>query len=472
MKLLIKRDKTLLSSTEGQVLVDGVPDFLRIPRVVDPTKIRVMEERGDDDLLITNRNDYESMDSHLKLVNGNNSYFQYLKNLIRKKKLQNIPALWSGYRSVLVQDPKTNNLFRLKGVSLNPKNPQITEFEDGSFWIDGGQKKQNLEYERQMSNKFNKLLLANGIKPVMQYVGMWSYPNLIKKHRPAASIYQVEGDTRLDELMFILDNLSNEKTVGEFEIDGNLIKKGIGGLTDEGCKFSKAINKLYYDIGFVVGRLKNLMDKSGQTWSCESERTNAHIGNIVVYNGTNKMKVGFVDFDASCDLKDYTRSEIRDIQSREYKTIQTSIFGLISMREIKGRSCYSGGTIASLCRKEFLKGFESGYAHRGKRVSNEVDIGLIEEIFSLLRGTANFSFPSKHHDSLFKITKEDYLGIRNNYRGSYTSSLEDIIKGNKMYQDSIIEDSIIGNKSNKLDSLINEIGSYGDSYNSYKIKYI
>lgn len=452
MRLLVKRDKTSLTNTEGEsVIDDDLPFFLKTPKVVLSHLITEMENRlPSDDLLIQNNADYEPINYHLSSY-PQGGFFQSLFSTINREK-KDFPAIWSGYRSVLVKDTKKNNLFRLKGVSLNPANPQITEFEDGTFWIQGGQKKQNLEYERQMSNKFNNVLLDNGIQPIMRYRGMWKYPILAKRNRLAASIYQVEGDTRLDELMFVLDYLTVEKLIGnEIKKDGKIMKKV--SLTSEGKIFLNTLSEFYHNIGFTTGRLKRLMDKSGQTWSCYSERSNAHTGNIVVYNGTNKLKVGFVDFDASCDSRDYTKSEIRDLQKIEYNTIQRSVHGLSSIRTIGGRFLKKGAITTQL-RDYFLRGFAKGYEHNGKEVSNEIDIGLIEGIFLLLRDKKDFSFrPSAPRTRPFLD-----VFVKDKYKIDSSYSLDKVIHKNKYFQDNLLDktynsSNICANKYHQEESL-------------------
>ncbi len=434
MQLLVKRDITLLEKTKGKAIVDSdVPKALKTPRVVPQQIVDHTQKREpSDDLIIANERDYSFIDTYLKF--GSDDLKQEVERMKNAKvKLINckadvVPALWSGYRSALFQDPETGRLFRLKGISLNPSKPEIKEFEDDVFWVLGGQKRENADFERKMSDRCNKVLSDYGIAPTMTYRGIWQYPVKVKGEKVAASVIETLGDTRLDELMFVLDCVACKKMY----IDAKSGK--IGELTKEGEKIFKNLKHFYYQVGNTVGRLKCLMDESGQTWSCDSERSNAHIGNIVVYNGTDKIKIGFVDFDASCDSDDLTQSEMRDLQKREYETIMRSAqAGPISLRQTSGlpSTLKLIHTIGDF-RKAFQQGFFCGYSTSpdcfGDKLTNEIDLGILQETLELLR-------------TVQTIAKAPYLGPRindplENYgtRLHKNSGLEDIIDKNRSYQ--------------------------------------
>ena len=197
------------------------------------------------------------------------------------------------------------------------------------------------------------------MKPAMQYVGMWKYPALIKGRRPVVSICEIEGDTRLDELMFAI-----EASARSHMRDGDTY------WTFEGSILAESIQRVYYDVGHVVGRLKRLMDRSGQTWSCQGKRTNAHIGNVVVWRERDVLKAGLVDFDASMTPKELSKSEIRAIQEDEYRSIIQRVPEPLSLRPI--------GTLAResvsfpMWRQEFVRGFEKGYksSRKGEYLEN------------------------------------------------------------------------------------------------------
>ncbi|MGA2130034.1 MAG: hypothetical protein ABSG05_00240 [Candidatus Pacearchaeota archaeon] len=385
MELLVKRDPNTLSTTDGKVIGDDLPKFLRTPRVVPQGQVENLNGRNpNDDLLIVDESDFKEIEEHFK-SGGQEVEYQGVSKPQKeiKQKLDSIvrmvsqfpgmntytprffPGLWSGYRSALVQDPETKKWYKLKGVSVDPENPVAQDMGDGHFRIVGGQEGFSAQFEKLMSNKFNQVLQSVGIEPAMSVRGFWKYPVLVRNVRPTATITEIKGDTRLDELMIILDGLATHKFyMGRKTRDG----KGnsaieIGEFTKQGEEYIKTLGKFYYDIGFVVGRLKRLMDRNVQTWSSNFEQTNAHIGNIVLYNGSDKVKVGLVDFDASCDTRDYSRSEIRDLQERERRNIlESALHGPISPRQIQGKPFLGREHImVQETRKRFIDGFNTGY---------------------------------------------------------------------------------------------------------------
>ena len=440
MELLIKRDGNHLVKTEGKVDVDAdIPDYLRVPRVVSSEDITKQHNRSSsDDLLIENETDYKEIKEHLSF----------------NPHLEDVPGLWSGYRSTILQDPTSKKWFRIKGVALDPYNPEIKEYEDGGIKIIGGQGKQNVEYERVMSNKFNKTLENEGIEPVMKVRGMWRYPVLVKRVRPTASIVEIKGDTRLDELMLVTDGLMSRKMYIDSETtdsDGNPVFH-IGVLTPNGKKFRKSSRRLYQNIGFSVGRLKRLMDKNDQTWSSDSEQSNAHVGNIVVYNGTDKLKVGLVDFDVSCDRRDFTKPELKALQKREYESIIGSVEGTISPRQMSGLP-FTGKIIFDPgVKKRFIKGFMKGYDSTSRTYTNEVDLGELQEVFELLRQSGEFSLaPRGSYDGIkleHLIDNYDKIDLHNIVDKQYSFQ-----KGSYNTKDSLNNDYSINHKS-KLEKYI------------------
>ena len=382
MELLVKRDGVNLYPTEGKVEIeDDVPDFLKVPRVVNQYSVNYLEKRlENDDLLIDHTLDFR--------VERDNEFFSWQNYLLFKKRcdflgipldpIPHIPAFWSGYRSAIVRDPSNGDWYRLKGISLDPKNPvsvKMSDSEDEKMWrIQGGQESYSARFEKRMSDRFNRVLREEGIDPVMEVKGFWKYPNLARRTKPYASVSKIAGDTRLDELMFILESLATKK------MRGNLREKVFehGGYTFSGNKFNESIGTFYYDVGFTVGRLKRLMDKNGQTWSSDYEQSNAHFGNIVLYNGSDKIKVGLVDFDASCDVSELSRSELKALQEREYNLLLQNAERLVHIgpRQINGKPFANVKGIVSPgnARERLVEGFTEGYASQRRSYTNEIDL--------------------------------------------------------------------------------------------------
>lgn len=408
MRLLIKRDPTYLTETEGRAEVDGdVPTYLKKSRVVHSDWVAFAFQRHpDDDLILAEEKDDEIL---ALLLEGYESH-------------QKLSGAWSGYRSALVGDGN-GGLYRLKGVSFNPENPEVRDYDDGTWEVFGAQPLFCARFEKNMSDKFNETLANEGITPIMTCKGYWHYPTKVRNRKLSASVVKVEGDTRLDEFMFLIENYFCSRL-------------------DWGCKvnyagldFLKDLKRLYQDIGLKVGQLKRLMDKNYQTWSADNERSNAHVGNIVLYNGTDKVKIGFVDFDASCDTEDFSKSKIKEMQKREYESIiKSAQAGPISMRTIqigflKGRK--ESLTISEL-RNAFIAGFEEAYnagqsigIFPPREIDNSIDFSRFLEIFRALRSALSLK-PVPHRIS----SKEELVGGIKNYWMKYQEpkyTLEEVI---------------------------------------------
>jgi len=444
---LIARDKTFLEETEGKALVDeDLPESLKTPRVVPLEEVRKIEERNfKDDLIISNAYDAKK---YIDFLTSNHD--------------DRVHALWSGYRSCLVFDQPSQSWYRLKGVSLNPRQPEITEFEDNVFWIQGGQKLQNAWYEKSMANRFNRVLENEGIQPVMEPKGIWKYPVKVRSSRLAASIYQVQGDTRLDEFMFVLENLFIKRIHSRKQGENYVINE----FTEKGKALFHDMASIYSSIGGSVGRLKKLMDKNGQTWSCDSERSNAHIGNVVLYgNPFYKLYAGLVDFDASCDSSELTKSELEDIQKKEYETIVNSAGGLpISLREIGG---FLGDEKISgrmkQFREQFVKGFQEGYNNDSLGFENCNEMFFSNPYREGWQGTLNIIFEILRSNVPLSYLTPERPKPQPKRTPSHTESLDEIIRrsyGFEKIKDKIIEkgkDNIL-NKDNSY----RRIGNYTD----------
>ncbi len=455
MKLLIKRDTTQLMETEGRAeLKSDVPEVLKTPRVVPNFEVNRIQKRVNDDLLITNKEDYAEIDNHLQITNRQQQNLS--KNCLGKITLTGI---WSGYRSVLVSNGN-GGLYRLKGVSFNPEKPKVMEYNDGTHEVWGGQPLQSARFEKKMSDKFNRILENEGITPIMTCKGYWHYPTKIKRRKLACSVIQVEGDTRLDEFMFLIENYFRYR-----------IKKRENGkkhfVNQRGAELGSAISHLYYGMGLTTGRLKKLMDKNNQTWSADSDRSNAHIGNIVLYNGTDKVRFGFVDFDASCDTNDFSKSKIKEMQKREYQTIINSAKqGTISPREmqigfLQGQNALS---VFPQFREKFIKGFEGGYQSKDLIRDNASIIGKgiyfskFLEIFNILRDL---------DCSLVPKPKEN---PRKNYRFGGLSSIYDNPYGDDFYGNSPLIKKL-EKSENDLYGILNKNKNYQKNLINLEDKY-
>ncbi len=434
MNLLTKRDLTYLVRTMGESEADSdVPKRLQRVHFVHPElspQERVNPRDKDEDFLVIGVGDYLPMLEHTREL--------------RDSALL-LPAIWSGYRSTLVHDG-SQGLYRIKGCSLNPFKPQAQELDKHEVQVFGAQIKFAAEFEKKMSDKFNTVLRNEGINPVMQCKGYWNYPKKGAGEKLAASLVKIEGDTRLDEMMFLMENLFVARVQGKTNI------------SSDARKLLENMAALYDDMGHLVGMQKRLMDRNMQTWSADGGRSNAHIGNIVLYNGNGTVKLGFVDFDASCDTDDFSQSKLKAMQKREYDTLITSSTAGIPIstrlmapnpkqfwiRSVNGKPQFDAASIPAL-KERFITGFKQGYESSLKIVSNQIPYERFLEVFQALRSAQLLELVvSKSLESLLKGYGKMYG------REVIYNSDNDILRRNNKFQKDILKPY----KDNNDESLI------------------
>lgn len=373
MELLIEREPTLLSYAGGKAFVGSdVPEFLKKPLCVH-SALREQIRDNDSDLLLKDDGDCAWIEKHL---------CKHSKDLP-------VPALWSGRRSVLVQDPLSRKMYRIKGAAIDPYNPEPI-IEKDNVRINGGQKLYNAICEARNSSCLNNILGDVGIEPVMIPIGIWKYPTLCRKLRPAASVFEVKGDTRLDELVIVLESLVSQRIKGRQ-------------YTCNWSMFFEDAVPLMFEVGVITGRLKGLMDRRGMVWGHDKGNTNAHWGNVVLYRDADKLRVNLVDLDMAGIKGDYTKQEMRKLQKEEYKDVITDMktANAYSPREIHGKPFdYKGkGYFINCIRKPLRMGFDKGYSISSRKYSNELDIGRLLDMYYMLRLDMSFAVSKKEFNS-------------------------------------------------------------------------
>lgn len=377
MKLLIRRDSTILVPTAGQSsFYEDLPVKLRVPHVVLKHLIDHITPRLEDEKMLLSREDilerYTGVSDLQKPYNDPNN----------SEKIMSV--FWNGTRSVIVRDKKSDKLYKIKGVAINPRKPLALKIKDDTI-IAGGQKRENGLYEKIMTEKFNKILDDNGIENIIEYKGMWRYPVRAAKYRPVATIFEVKGDTRLDEFMCMVEGIFFDKLKEQGIAHNNRYRGHL--FNENGKKVVNILAQIYTKIGLNIGEQKKVMDQNLMTWSSGGDRTNAHHGNVVLYFN-NGLKIGLVDFDASCDTNDYSKSEIIAIQKKEYNQFLKSIYtGNISARGIDGMK--PAGQIVEL-RDSLKKGFLLGYGTEPVEKNLAIDEGLVQEVFYMLNNKTLF----------------------------------------------------------------------------------
>ena len=387
-KLFVHRDRLYLQKRKGLVEpFEELPDFLR----KSPLKVsRFCKESR----FLFERN----------LVS---TYFNNENRLCLPESKKNITTYWSGFRSCITADLSTGQLYRLKGVAVDNKPLIVDGEKDAPFWVWGGQFLRSAYNERDYSNKFNKILADNGIEPIMEYVGLYKLPVRARRKQLATSIIRVIGDTRLDEFFYALE-YDAWKSRAFAEKDYPKLQS-----------FYEEAHHFYKDIGYVTGKLKKLMDRGGLSWSDNRERTNAHIGNIVLYRADEQnLGVGLVDFDASCDRRDKSKTALLQQQRQERNNIIDSAVGPIVSPRYFGNIFYKNLYCLEL-RTAFRFGFSCGYDIKPKReISNKIGTerltSLVEKLEDLGKRNEikSDSFPKMillYESVCFEERKIDFL---------------------------------------------------------------
>ena len=357
--LLISRDYVVLKPIEGQVVSKpGLPEKLQLPFVVMPKAI----------VLAPSVNQFNVFDVDQR----NNNLEQVIIDVNQTKVLNPgfMTGFWSGYRSAVILEG--DSMYRLKGVAFDPERPEI-RLHDLYWDVYGGQFRKDIRFEQKMSNRFNRVLKEEGIEPAMEYLGHWNYEIKVKEQTLAASLFKVKGDTRLDEFVITCEKLRH--------LTAEISKQEKVKLKN----FQKKVHCFFGEIGFIVGRLKRLMDKSGQTWSCK-DVYGAHSGNIVLYEDGDHLRINFVDFDSSCDKSEMSRSQLRDLQRDEYNNLLEN-FNSIDMNLFGARPIMEAIPQfydQRLGQKMILK-FNEGYHSRRNGYDNKIAKEQLQEIIGDLR---------------------------------------------------------------------------------------
>lgn len=385
-RLLVRRDPLYLAENFGTVeSIREMPVSLsKCPLTISPEVLGIRSSR--DDLLKIKDNRIVTLDC----PNGT------------------IPGVWSGYRSCLTLDTLTGNLYKLKGAAVTEIPSDKNYKKDEPLYIEGGQFLRNAHNERVFSDRFNRVLADNGIEPTMEYVGLYKYPFRFRKHKIATSVILVKGDTRLDELMYALESeahwsLGPAGDEGESYVSVNIRNRK---REQNKLRFHQQLFFLYKDIGYIVGQLKALMDRSNQSWSDNPKRTNAHIGNVVLYQADeDNIGVGLVDFDASCDRRDMSKKDLSKQQLHEYNSL---VYGehLTEVSSARPIGLYYYPRLHFDLRTVFINGFLNGYA-KSKRIKNTIETERINELKKII-----FSLREIEHHGILVKKKNVEAGVR------------------------------------------------------------
>lgn len=316
--LFVERNYVTFRSIRGRTeACEKLPEFLRTPLIVEPYCLGTQ-------YVDLEKVDLIESDDHLFSLNGS------------------LKGAWSGYRSALIRDPKTDKLYKLKACSfVNQRDGNSTaEIVDGT--LKGGQYLENAINEKESSDEINGVLVENGIEPVMNVLGIYVPEALVQGKELGITVTEVLGDTRLDELFYTIEMLYKGRT----DIFGR----------DRNIEY--ILDNFYETLGIIVGSQKKLLDLNRLAWGGNETVTNAHIGNVVVYPSKKESEglgVGFVDFDSTYRTCEQEAKERAKLEYRKF-------LGSIDIPEISMMlEAHSIIEERIRFRKRFKKGFIKGY---------------------------------------------------------------------------------------------------------------
>lgn len=169
-------------------------------------------------------------------------------------------------------------MYKLKGCA-----PTTEDYHGEPY---GGQVLSRAEQEILATQELSRVLARQGLPSPYRALGYFKYPLTFRGESLACSIMEARGDTRLDELMYDL-----ERTV---------LICATGGSKVRFPRYVRELGDVFYKLGQWAGWLKRIMDENNMPWSASSlqgGRTNAHIGNYVVFSDNGKLLLGVVDLD-------------------------------------------------------------------------------------------------------------------------------------------------------------------------------
>ncbi|MDO8555908.1 MAG: hypothetical protein Q7R96_01910 [Nanoarchaeota archaeon] len=325
--------------------------------------------------------------------------------------VESVSGLWSGRRSALVLDQQVNyasigeavkiesSLFRLKGIALRDRL-RTSAFEDGALRVWGGEFLDNVRYEVDYQQRFNARLEQEGIAATIIPAAIYQFQRKTKGRQLGAAVMQVPGDTRLDELLYLIEST--------FTIWVNESERKTATKAQD--KFGKDCLVLYEEIGKIVGGLKSVLESAGLSWSDNEHRSNAHIGNIVIYQGQNNfIDAALVDLDACAEREDLSPGELEYMHRRDMQFLADSVY-------VNYPYSNSMGSKQEFCfpawRNRLRRGIEDGYESGGNAARTSITEDFFEQITGPVREVRQRYFErlaEKHRKTIANARMENNL---------------------------------------------------------------
>lgn len=239
----------------------------------------------------------------------------FLKQPLVRDKSGTIPGLESGWRSGLLT--VEGQLYKAKGsrplpgrLGNEPKGTQTYSLA---------------QYESDQVMRVREMFIREDLTYPIEPVGYWVYDLKYKDEPTAATLYRVQGDTRLDELIWYLRR----------------IPEGI--LTDD---LREKVEGLFRYTGQVTGYLLKLLHNNRFSWDTEGDdsASNAHAGNIVVFpDSKGSLRVGLIDFDnaQTFDPED-EEAEVKKSQQEDLNVLQKWVKDSVVVSGARARKNFEG----------------------------------------------------------------------------------------------------------------------------------
>lgn len=255
---------------------------------------------------------------------------EILQHPLKIYKSGDIAGKASGYRSALVE--AEGRVYRIKGARPH-RRPRHEGLPDPL----GGQYLTRVLMEIENMHHISEIFEKEGIPYPCRPVGYYEYPLEFHGDKLGASIFEVQGDTRLDEFVAWLE-------------EGMPVKD----VTDSEPFY------IFTILGMKVGKLKRIMDDNGYLWN----EPNAHLGNFVVFERGGYIHLGAVDLDSMIRLG---QEEGVGLRLREYQSLFRDIRRMVvSSRNRHGirlsRRRIGPFEFPTVLRDALEMGFREGYA--------------------------------------------------------------------------------------------------------------
>jgi hypothetical protein len=370
----------------------------------------------------------------LKPVEGEVHFFDYLDRHsgfrvpLMKDQKGEYAGFSSGVRGAIVQ--KKSNWFRIKGCGYGVDNVQMQPHL-GTPEPEGGQLQDSADGELKVLKVVNQALGLYGIPNSVEPWGRFDYKDFkLFDDQCSASVYKIKGDTRADE--FVLHLFEECLKKPEYFKD-EIVNKNV-------CSLLENIGK--YSCGVI-----NAVHRSGISWNIAGTGgTNAHIGNLVIYEDESpyRIKVGITDFDGQ--TVDNINNSMKRLILKDDEKFEKDYFRIINneFANLRG-SVYQGigastisGAHLSIIPQPWLQAFDKGLVEsmQGKISNKEfalpapIDFNC-DRVFRRLVETSlkprNVSYGG--FSRLYNDFNKNY-GLNSIYKhGNFINSIEDYIGG-------------------------------------------